>query len=98
MSNRYYCYGKSVSPSVKARKEISLTAIDSNQDILIEICTIHLGGKEEYQHIVLTEKEQDDLIAGILERRGLSLARMLPTGNPPISATGNEQSAIHSAE
>lgn len=48
--------------------------------------------------IWLTEQEQDDLIAGILERRGVQsykLGDRFP--EKAISAIGNEQSRIHPA-
>lgn len=54
--------------------------------------------------IWLTEQEQDDLIAGILERRGIKLVKMeiseewVEIPITPISATGNEQSFIHPTE
>ena len=64
------------------------------------------------QHIVslsisLTVKEQDDLMAGILERRGIALSYEVRNGavdshgtvlRSHISATGTEQSRIHPAE
>lgn len=60
--------------------------------------------------VVLTEQEQNDLIYGILERRGMTIisngemdnGQKLLTAKsgcvPAISATGNEQSVIHPVE
>jgi len=109
MSNTYYRYSKRVSPSVKAQKAIELTAVnDESHGVMINIAQIHPNGSiQAQQHIVLTEQEQNDLIAGILERRGgyfklckvdgsgMTYGTERPEG---ISATGNVQSAIHPAE
>ncbi len=57
--------------------------------------------KEGEIGIWLTEQEQDDLIAGILERRGIKLVKMeiseewVEIPITPITADGNEQSRIH---
>jgi hypothetical protein len=56
--------------------------------------------KEGEVGIWLTEQEQDDLIAGILERRGMQLVYtkdglQVWSNLDPITAEGNEQSRIH---
>lgn len=51
-------------------------------------------------YIHLTAKEQDELIAGILERRGMQMAYgrnglQIQTNLDPITATGEEKSIVH---
>lgn len=45
--------------------------------------------------IWLTQKEQDDLIVGILERRGLAIYRYCGTEHGEIHSDGQQQSSIH---
>lgn len=61
-----------------------------------------------YSYITLNVEEQDNLIAGILERRGWILFQLedgendvemeVVSGGDRISSTGNEQSQIYPAE
>lgn len=54
--------------------------------------------KEGEVGIWLTEQEQDDLIAGILERRNKKIMELCWLDENPITAEGSEQSRIHPAK
>lgn len=92
MSNTYYKYKKTqkdtgYNPEQKrtVNTEITLTAYSGGSHN-IQLTIMNVGDYSGVAYITLTEKEQDELIAGILERR------------KSISATGSEQSKIHPAE
>lgn len=95
MANQYYRYNGE-------HTDIALWAIDGMPNNIV----IGLYDKKDMKWVdmLLTEQEQNDLIAGILERRGIKLVKMeiseewveIPV--TPISATGNTQSSIHPAD
>jgi hypothetical protein len=94
MANHYYQQQLKEEGSI-----INLVAIDNDNHIRMIIFDDVF---DTTSAITLTEQEQDDLIIGILERRGYinitTLVRRLAS-NPieiqPITAEGNEQSRIH---
>ncbi len=96
MGNHYYQQQLQEKGSI-----INLIALEENNNIAIVISD-SLFGINTASGVTLTEQEQDDLIIGILERRGYinitTLVRRLAS-NPieiqPITAEGNEQSRIH---
>lgn len=82
---------------------IDLIAVEENNKIKVVV-----GDSPVYDEkavVTLTEQEQDDLIVGILERRGYinitTLVRRLagaPIQMLPITAEGSMQSRIHPAK
>ena len=90
MSNTYYQYIKTqtdrgINPNQKrtVKMELRLTAYCGQGGNSLQLTVNHSSGNDSgLSYITLTEKEQDDLIAGILERR------------TRISATGCEKSLI----
>jgi len=99
MANTYYKYRKWYSKTNGVYDEICLQAVGNNNEITL---SIERDGGQPVAAI-LTEQEQNDLIAGILERRGVSPKAykgwLTMVGYyDAISATGSEQSKIHPAE
>lgn len=96
--NVYYKYTNTDAEYTKS--SINLAAVGERNEILIGIAE----DDGSVAAIRLNEQEQNDLIAGILERRGIKLVKMeiseewveIPIA--PISATDSEQSSIHPAE
>ncbi len=95
MGNHYYQQQLQEKGSI-----INLIALEENNNIAIVISD-SLFGINTTSAITLTEQEQDDLIDGILERRGIKLVKMeiseewVEIPITPITAEGNEQSRIH---
>jgi hypothetical protein len=92
MANHYYAQQLQEKGSM-----IDLIAEENNNDIQMIISDDLFNTTSA---ITLTEKEQDDLIAGILERRGMQLVYtkdglQVWSNLDPITAEGNEQSRIH---
>jgi hypothetical protein len=93
MTNHYYSQQLQEKGSI-----IDLLAVEDNNKIMMIISDDLFNTTSA---ITLTEQEQDDLIAGILERRGIQLVKMeisetwveIPT--TPITAEGNQQSKVH---
>ena len=91
MSNTYFKYTKTYTDRGLGEQHnthdmsISLTAFCSSEpnSIQLTVNTVTSKGECDCAYITLSEKEQDDLIAGIMERR------------TRISATGCGQSEIH---
>ena len=115
MSNTYYMYhkiGKSYIAKYDLHETISLT-VEENGELLLEINNSFPDPTtvSTTANISLTEKEQDELIAGILERRGLTagMAHTIVNGVfhmanivalkslHAITATDTAQSRIHPA-
>lgn len=107
MANTYYKY----SP-VRGGLSIQLTAIEPQMagEEAKNMIIISIGELEERHGICLNEQEQDDLIAGILERRSVPVhithnwleeythSQWRGDSVPDISATGYGQSSIHPAD
>ncbi len=101
MPNTYYQYRNNIGDLIS---QMSLTSIDGDSnDIQLSIC---MGIEKNGIHssaIRLTEQEQDDLIAGILERRGMGRTQnsadwiKFTSGYGGISPDDATQSKIHPA-
>ena len=94
MGNHYYQQQLQEKGSV-----IDLIALEENNNIAIVISD-SLFGINTASGVTLTEQEQDDLIDGILERRGMQLVYtrdglQVWSNLDPITAEGNMQSRIH---
>jgi hypothetical protein len=80
--------------------DVVLTSSGERNEIILQLDGV-AGG--QYASCVLTEQQQDDLIAGILERRGVKIhaikswLRYSETLDRPfpISSDGQQQSKIH---
>lgn len=105
MSNTYYKYKKKDKDAgILVDSYISISAQNPDNDIVLAIFQGNAGGGATYGQITLNEQEQDDLIAGILERRGWKVQLLEDSEygvemeayntNDSISATGNKQSKI----
>jgi hypothetical protein len=102
MANTYFRYTKTERDS--ACTSAHLTAFVSNGGHNIQL-TVTTDSPKQHQcgtgYITLSVEEQDALICGILERRGIhpdatmSALRKLPKSDSEITATGYEQSSIH---
>lgn len=82
--------------------DVVLTSSGEHNEIILQLEGV-AGG--QYASCVLTEQEQDDLIVGILERRGVKIHAIKSwlryseaLDRPcPINSDGQEQSKIHPA-
>jgi hypothetical protein len=87
MANHYYQQQLKEKGSI-----INLVAIDSDNHIRMIISDDVF---DTTSAITLTEQEQDDLIAGILERRNKKIMELCWLDETPITAEGDMQSSIH---
>lgn len=105
MANIYYKYTQrnEAAGEFSDEREVILTSVEGDK---IELSvTFRDESRNSRVNITLTEQEQDDLIAGILERRGVDTARIKAYIKfsveelkvPSISSDGQEQSKLHPA-
>lgn len=98
MYNRYYSY----SNRTNDRPALLHIGAVGETDIILGIATVNAEDNNIAAAMMLNQQEQDDLIAGILERRGIQLVKMeisetwVEIPLTPISANGVEKSKIHS--
>lgn len=97
MYNRYYSY----SNRTNDRPALLHIGAVGETDIILGIATVNAEDNNIAAAMILNQQEQDDLIAGILERRGIQLVKMeisetwVEIPLTPISANGVEKSKIH---
>lgn len=97
MYNRYYSY----SNRTNDRPALLHIGAVGETDIILGIATVNAEDNNIAAAMMLNQQEQDDLIAGILERRGIQLVKMeiseewVEIPLTPISANGVEKSKIH---
>lgn len=104
MYNRYYSY------SNRTNDKPALLHIGAvgETDIILGIATVNAEDNNIAAAMMLNQQEQDDLIAGILERRGVDtwavqeflakwkvIKEEYPLTTKGISANGVEKSKIH---
>jgi len=82
--------------------DVVLTSSGEHNEVILRLEGVAVG---QYASCVLSEKEQDDLIVGILERRGVKIHAIKSwleysktLDRPcPITFDGEQQSQIHPA-
>ena len=69
-------------------KSLQIAAVYNNGEVAISI----IGKEGKHEGITLTAEETDLFIAGLLERRGLSVYRLCQTEHDAISSDSIQQS------